>query len=46
MFGVFNAKVMDLNRISMGNLVLPSDLKIGDVREATQSELEKIQCKI
>lgn len=46
MFGAFNAKVIELNRISMGNLVLPSDLKIGNIREATQSELEKIQCKL
>lgn len=46
MFGAFNAKVIELNRISMGNLVLPSDLKIGNIREATQSELDKIQCKL
>ena len=46
MFGVFNAKVIELNRISMGNLVLLFDLKVGEIREATQNELEKIQCKL
>ena len=46
MFGAFNAKVIELNRISMGNLVLPSDLKIGNIREATHNELDKIQCKL
>ena len=43
MFGCYGAKVVELNRICMGNLYLPNDLKLGDVKEATQDELEKIQ---
>lgn len=40
MFGCFGAKVTKLNRIGMGNLILPKDLKPGDSRELTQEELE------
>ena len=43
MFGCFNAKVIELNRISMGNLYLPNDLKLGEVRELTIEELNKIK---
>ena len=43
MFGCYGAKVIELNRIRMGNLYLPKDLKFGEVKEATQAELEKIQ---
>lgn len=43
MFGCFGAKVLELNRICMGDLILPEDLKIGEIREATEEELSKIQ---
>lgn len=43
MFGVFNAKVIDLNRICIGNLYLPDNLKLGQIQELTQDELDKIQ---
>lgn len=43
MFGCFGAKVIELNRICMGNLYLPGDLELGEIREATEEELEKIQ---
>lgn len=43
MFGCFGAKVVELNRIRIGNLYLPKDLKPGEVKEATPDELKKIQ---
>ncbi len=43
MFGCYKAKVTELNRICMGNLYLPSDLKVGEVRELTNNELELIK---
>lgn len=43
MFGCFGAKVVELHRISMGNLELPDDLKLGECRELTNEELEKIK---
>ena len=43
MFGCYGAKVIELNRICMGNLYLPKDLKLGQAREASESELELIQ---
>ncbi|MBE6793686.1 MAG: rRNA pseudouridine synthase [Ruminococcaceae bacterium] len=43
MFGCFGAKVLELNRIRIGNLYLPKDLKLGEVKEATKDELQKIQ---
>jgi len=43
MFGCYGAKVVELNRICMGGLVLPKDLKLGEIREATEEELEKMQ---
>lgn len=43
MFGCFGAKVVALNRICMGNLYLPDDLKVGKIRKATKEELLKIQ---
>ena len=43
MFGCYGAKVIELNRICMGNLYLPKDLKLGEVKEATEDELQKIQ---
>ena len=45
MFGCFGAKVIKLHRVCMGNLELPKDLEVGNVREATEVELEKIQEK-
>lgn len=43
MFGCFGAKVVELNRIRIGNLYLPKELKLGEVKEATKDELKKIQ---
>lgn len=43
MFGCYGAKVIELNRICIGNLYLPKDLKLGEFKEATPEELEKIQ---
>ena len=43
MFGCFGAKVLELKRIRIGNLYLPKELKPGEVKEATQIELQKIQ---
>lgn len=43
MFGCFGAKVVELNRIRIGNLYLPQELKLGEVKEATEAELKKIQ---
>lgn len=43
MFGCCQAKVVELNRICMGNLFLPQDLKIGKCRELTLGELELLQ---
>ena len=43
MFGCYGAKVIELNRICIGNLYIPKELKLGQVREATYIELQKIQ---
>ena len=45
MFGCYGAKVVELNRICMGNLYLPKDLKLGEIKEASQNELQKIREK-
>lgn len=45
MFGCFGAKVINLERIAMGNLEMPKDLKKGECRELTIEELEKIKEK-
>lgn len=42
MFGCFGAKVVELTRVCMGDLYLPDDLKLGDVREATEIELKNL----
>ena len=42
MFGCYKAKVLKLNRICIGNLYLPKDLKLGQIRELTEDELNKI----
>ena len=43
MFGCFKAKVVELNRICMGEFFLPKDLEQGEIRELTNEELELIQ---
>ena len=43
MFGCFGAKVTELNRIRIGKLYMPEDLKLGETKEATPDELKKIQ---
>lgn len=43
MFGCFGAKVVELNRVCMGNLWLSKELKFGEVKEATEEELNKIK---
>lgn len=43
MFGCFGAKVVNLERISMGDLKMPDDIKAGECRELTNDELNKIQ---
>lgn len=45
MFGCFSAKVIELNRICIGNFYLPKDLKQGECRELTNQELLMIQEK-
>lgn len=42
MFGCFGAKVVKLNRIAMGNLYLPKNLKLGESREITKEEMESL----
>ena len=42
MFGCFGAKVVNLERIAMGNFKLPNDLKQGECRELTEKEIEEI----
>lgn len=42
MFGCFGAKVINLERIAMGNFQLPNDLKQGECRELTEKEIEEI----
>ena len=43
MFGCFGAKVTELQRIKIGNLCLPNNLSLGDIRELTKEELNQIQ---
>ena len=43
MFFIFFLKVLELKRIKMGNLSLPSDLQEGKCRELTEEELKQIQ---
>ena len=43
MFGCFGAKVIQLNRICMGNFYLPEELKIGEIKEASKQDLQKVQ---
>ena len=43
MFGCYGAKVVELERIGMGNFYLPSDLDLGSCREFTDDELKLIK---
>ena len=43
MFGCYKAKVLELERIKIGNLELPDNLKLGSCRELTKEELKKIK---
>lgn len=45
MFGCYKAKVLELKRICMGELYLPTNLAVGEVREVSNEELIKIQSK-
>lgn len=45
MFGCYKAKVLKLKRICMGELYLPTNLAVGEVREVSGEELIKIQSK-
>lgn len=45
MFGCYKAKVLELKRICMGELDLPTNLAVGEVREVSDEELIKIQSK-
>lgn len=45
MFGCYKAKVIELNRICIGNLYLPNDLKLGEIRELNEEELNLIKEK-
>ena len=40
MFGCFGAKVLELHRITMGNLNLPADIPEGCCREITEQEMK------
>ena len=45
MFGCLKAKVVELNRICIGNFELPNNLNQGECRELTENELLKLQEK-
>lgn len=45
MFGCCKAKVLELNRICMGNLFLPEDLELSKCRELKENELLTLQEK-
>ena len=42
----YKAKVLELNRVCIGNYYLPKDLKEGEVIEIFDSELDHIKEKI
>lgn len=42
MFGCYGAKVIELNRVQMGEFILPSNIKLGQCREITVKEIEQI----
>ncbi len=43
MFGCFDAKVVELQRIGMGNLKLPNNLEVGQCRELAPEELKQVE---
>ena len=43
MFGCYGAKVIELQRIGMGNFILPDNLELGLCRELKAEELKKIK---
>lgn len=43
MFGAYQAKVLELKRLSMGKFTLPIDLNEGEIRELTKEELSLIK---
>ena len=43
MFGCYDAKVLELERIQIGDFKLPSDLKYGEYRELTDDEIELLK---
>ena len=43
MFGCFGAKVVELERIGMGDFCLPEDLELGECREFSNEELKQVQ---
>ena len=43
MFGCFGAKVLELHRITMGNLNLPADISEGCCREITEQEMKLLK---
>lgn len=43
MFGCFGAKVVNLNRIAMGELKLPKELSLGECRELTENEIKLLR---
>lgn len=45
MFGCYGAKVLELNRVQMGEFVLPDNLKQGECRELTDIELIKLKTR-
>lgn len=45
MFGCYNAKVLELNRICIGNYYLSNDLKLGEVKELSLDDINLIKEK-
>lgn len=45
MFGCYGAKVLELNRVQMGEFILPDNLKQGECRELTDIELIKLKTR-
>ena len=43
MFGCYGAKVVELHRLTMGNLYLPEDLAVGECRELPEEDLKLLQ---
>ena len=43
MFGCFGAKVVELERLGMGDFCLPEDLELGECREFCNEELKQVQ---